>query len=117
MAMFEQHFGHVGEVYNVGGNLYLSKDSSAKDFAAAVARIRAELAELSIPEADRGEIDAELGETLAQADADKPDTDQVVGRLERIKARLESMSGVGAAVLGVATAVGNLAAWAAKFFV
>ena len=107
--------GNVGEVIHVNGNLYLTKNSSPDDFLHAVRRVRGALDALEIPVADRKELDLEFEEALAAAAGPKPDTDQVIGRLERTKAGLESLGEVTDAALTLATSVDGLTTWATKF--
>ena len=105
-----------GDVYNVAGDLLLTKESSKEDLAAAVAAVRAELSGLAnLPDEDRREIDQELAAAADEAIKPEAEPDRIKSRLERVRDRLESLDGIAAGALNVAKTAGRIAAWVGAF--
>jgi hypothetical protein len=105
-----------GDVYNVAGNLILSKNGSKDDFARAVRELKAELANLDgLPDDDRRELEEELDQTAADAQTQEPSRDRIVERLSSVRRRLESLQGAASGAVALAKTVGQIAAWAHGF--
>jgi hypothetical protein len=117
-SLFQQTYTHVaGDVYNVAGDLILTKTSSKEDFAKVVRDLKAELAALDdIPEPERRELEQELEATAEEAAGSMPKRDRIVARLTAVKERLDSLEGAAASAVRVAATVGSVALWASKFF-
>ncbi|MEW2509700.1 hypothetical protein [Streptomyces sp. NPDC046870] len=109
---------HGSKVYNIGGDLRLTEQSSPQEFAAVLQELRARLAALeTLPEADRRDIDEDLAAADSDADGDETDTaqgDVVAGRLSRIANRLRALGGTATAAVELGAAVDTLAQFAGQ---
>ncbi len=117
MTFNQQGWQVRGDVYNVAGNLILSKDGSKGDFLRALEEVKRELADLpDVDETTRQGLTKELQQAAEEANSPAPSRENVVTRLERVRARLESLGGAAAAAMGLASTIGSIAAWAGGFF-
>jgi hypothetical protein len=118
-AGFIQTYTHVaGDVYNVNGDLILTKTSTKDDFVREVRKLKEQLAALEeLPGQDRHELESQLEETAEEAAAPTPRRDRIVERLNAVKERLDSLEGAAGSAVKLATTIGSVAVWAGKFFV
>ena len=105
-----------GNVYNVAGDLVLSKDGTKEDFQKALDGLRQEILNLQNLESSRKEeLTHDIESVERESRRDTPEKGIVVSRLNSVKATLEAVKGtvIGAADLG--KAVAQTALWAAAF--
>jgi hypothetical protein len=106
-----------GNVYNVAGDLVLSKESTKEDFQKALDGLRQEILKLRNVEPSRkDELAHDIESVERESRRDAPEKGIVVSRLNSVKATLEALTGtvVGAGELG--KVVAQAALWAAAFF-
>ena len=118
---FNQGNQQVGQQTNVGGDMTvvgdfkvgdvaLNQGSSSEDVRKALLALIDELAKLQgVPESSRGEIKQELESAADEAIAPEGSKDAFPGRLQRIKQKLEGISGVAGGALALAKTVAAIA--------
>jgi hypothetical protein len=105
-----------GAVYNVAGDLVLSKDSSTADLVKVLGDLRQQVARLSDLDPDRRrQVERDLDEAAREAARDRPVKDAVVGRLQTVRAVLEAASTTVGGALSLAKSVAQVAGWVAGF--
>jgi hypothetical protein len=115
--MFNQPNWSVNEVYNVAGDLILSKSSGKQDFVAALQELKAEVARLTdLDRSERDVLEGELEGAIGEASSPDPDRDGIVRRLTSVRERLTAVGGAVSSALEVAKIVGAVAIWAGGFF-
>lgn len=114
---FNQQNQQVGQQTNVGGDMsvagdikvgdvVLSQGSSSEDVRKALLAVIEELTKLQgVPDASRGEIEQELESAANEAIAPEGSKDAFPSRLQRIKQKLEGVSGVAEGALALAKTV------------
>src|SRR5262245_14027167 len=113
---FHQHFERVENVYNVGGDLVLTPNSSAAEFARMVEGLRADLARLEgLDEARRAQVDRELAGSATDARAPSPPKRRIAERLTAAAGTLRSLGEGTGAALNLAKIVADAASWAGEF--
>jgi hypothetical protein len=106
-----------GDVYNVAGDLILTKDSSKQDFVKAIEDLRDEVARLEdVDESRRIEAVSYLDSSVQEARRENPSKPTVVDRLKQAAGVLEAGSGTAENAWKLAKTLGSIAVWAATFF-
>jgi hypothetical protein len=101
-----------GDVYNTAGNLINNPRATRDDLAATLVQVKQELARLEgLPAAERLELEAEVDAARDGALDDGVPAQQVAGRLEQIRARLQELDGVAAGAVALAKTIGQIGAW------
>ena len=118
-AIFNQPGWTVrGDVYNVSGNLILSKDSKISDFITALEDLKQQIHELkSLDQSQREQLLADVHQVVLEVEHDKPKKNNIVSRLNVVKDTLESLRNIVKGSFDISKTVGQMAAWAAGFFV
>lgn len=105
-----------GDVYNVAGNLLLSKNGTKEDFLVALRSIKSDLAKLEgLPEGDCRNLEEELDRTADEAVTAEPSRDRITERLSRVRSRLAGLASVASGALELAKTVGQIVSWAHGF--
>lgn len=116
--VFEQTNWTVqGDVYNVAGDLILSREGDAGDFTKALENLRNDLQKLQgLDPARQRAIDADLSSVVQEASADQPVKDIIVGRLNTIRATLDASRETVTGAWELGKVVAKVSIWAAAFF-
>jgi hypothetical protein len=117
-SVFQQSNWTVqGNVYNVAGDLVLSKDSTKEDFQKALDEIKQEILKFQDLDSSRKEeLARDIESVERETRREAPEKGIVVSRLNSVKATLEAVKGtvMGASDLG--KTIAQAAIWAAAFF-
>lgn len=106
-----------GDVYNVAGDLILSKEGDAGDFMTALEGLRNDLQNLQGLDPVRQQaINMDLNSVVQEATGDQPVKDIIVGRLNTVRATLEASSKTVKEAWELSKVVSQVAIWAAAFF-
>jgi hypothetical protein len=105
-----------GSVYNVAGDLVLTKDSSPGDLAKVLEDLKQQVGRLAgLDPEHRREIEHALEGAAREAVRDRPVKDAVVGRLNTVRTVLEAVRSTVSGAVGLAQTVGQVASWASSF--
>jgi hypothetical protein len=106
-----------GNVYNVAGDLILSKNGTKEDFQKALDELKQEILKLqNLDSTRKEELTRDIESVERETRREAPEKGIVVSRLNAVKATLEAMKGtvIGASDLG--KTIAQAAIWAAAFF-
>jgi len=107
--LFVQEGWKANRVYNIAGHLILTDGDSKEQLGSALQSLQLDIESLDgLDDGDRHELSLELQrarEEIAQAVVPK---EQVLGRMARIKGRLQGLGGVVAAAGSVATSIAGI---------
>ena len=114
-SVFEQHFhGPVENVYNVNGDLILSKSSTAPDLARELKTLRAQVAELPKLDAPAKETTVKaVDAAIEEAQKPKPQKIEIQKHLDTAASTIEKTQGVADKGLKLAETLLKIGKWAA----
>jgi hypothetical protein len=106
-----------GNVYNVAGDLVLSKESTKSDFQQVLDDLKQEILKLHSLDASRKEeLARDVESAQRESQRETPEKNIVVSRLNTVKATLEAVKDTVLGASDVAKTVAQVALWAAAFF-
>jgi hypothetical protein len=106
-----------GNVYNVAGDLVLSKESTKTDFQQVLDDLKQEILKLQSLDASRKEeLARDVESAQRESKRETPEKNIVVSRLNTVKATLEAVKDTVLGANDVAKTVAQVALWAAAFF-
>lgn len=116
-SVFNQSNWQVsGDVYNTGGDLILTKDSSSSDVWSVLDDLKREVTTLTeLDEAQRQQILDDLNSAAAEARKPNPDKHGVVDQLNKAGDTLKAGNSVAKGALALAKTVASIAGWVLAF--
>ena len=117
-SIFQQSNWTVqGNVYNVAGDLVLSKESTKVDFQKALDELKQEILKLqSLDQSRKEELSRDIESVERETRREAPEKGIVVSRLNAVKATLEAVKETVVGAADVGKVVAQVALWAAAFF-
>lgn len=113
-SVFEQHFiGPVENVYNVNGDLLLSKTSNAADVKRELKKLRMQLEELRELDANAKETSVRaVEEAIEETQKPKPKAIEIKKHLDTAASAIEKTQGIADNGLKLAKTLFNIGKWA-----
>ena len=107
--MFNQHYEHVDNVYNIAGSLNLAQSPGKDEFLAALRAFKAEVEKAKdLPELDAADIEDNVQGAIRTVDRAQPDKPRLADKLQSAKKVLDGLTGSTQSALALGALLGEL---------